>query len=167
MPRASSKLLAAATAAMRVAIAPYSNFHVGAAIATASGKIYSGHNIESSSYSLTICAERVALFNALSDGERDFAMVAVVASSGDFCPPCGACRQVLMDFAPNAVVVLSNAQGDQKEFQLSSLLPESFSEKALKAKPGTARRNNISQDGSSRDRSSRDRSRKPSRPKKA
>jgi cytidine deaminase len=130
------RLTAAATEAMNNAIAPYSQFHVGAAIATASGKIYSGHNIEVSSYSLTICAERVALFKALSEGERDFSAIAITASSGDYCPPCGACRQVLMDFAPNLRVVLSNARGRQKTFSLSSLLPESFSEKSLQKHAG-------------------------------
>lgn len=120
-------LLDAATEAMTRAIAPYSGFKVGAALQTKDGKIITGHNIETSSYSLTICAERVALFKALSEGEREFEAIAIVASSGDFCPPCGACRQTLIDFAPHLVVYLSNRRGQVKMFKLSDLLPESFS----------------------------------------
>ncbi len=124
-------LLEHATAAMQRAIAPYSSFRVGAALQTAEGKIYTGHNIESSSYSLTICAERVALFKALSEGERTFEAMAIVASSGEFCPPCGACRQVLMDFAPRLVIYLSNQHGEIKTFRLAELLPEAFSSDTL------------------------------------
>lgn len=120
-------LLDAATEAMMRAIAPYSGFKVGAALQTKDGKIITGHNIETSSYSLTICAERVALFKALSEGEREFEAIAIVASSGNFCPPCGACRQTLIDFAPHLVVYLSNRRGQVKMFKLSDLLPESFS----------------------------------------
>ncbi|MFN3386081.1 MAG: cytidine deaminase [Candidatus Thermochlorobacter sp.] len=120
-------LLDAAAEAMMRAIAPYSGFKVGAALQTKDGKIITGHNIETSSYSLTICAERVALFKALSEGEREFEAIAIVASSGDFCPPCGACRQTLIDFAPHLVVYLSNRRGQVKTFKLSDLLPESFS----------------------------------------
>lgn len=123
-PRA---LLKAAAEAMSRAIAPYSAFKVGAALRTKDGNIITGHNIETSSYSLTICAERVALFKALSDGERDFDAIAIVASSGDFCPPCGACRQTLIDFAPRLTVYLANQRGEVKAFTLSDLLPESFS----------------------------------------
>lgn len=123
----SSALRRAAEAAMQNAIAPYSRFQVGAALKTKRGKIVSGHNIECSSYSLTLCAERVALFKALSEGEREFEAIAVVASSGEFCPPCGACRQVLMDFAPNLTVYLFNQKGEVKTLTLSELLPESFS----------------------------------------
>ncbi len=123
----SSALLEHATAAMQRAIAPYSSFRVGAALQTAEGKIYTGHNIESSSYSLTICAERVALFKALSEGERRFEAMAIVASSGEFCPPCGACRQVLMDFAPHLVIYLFNQHRQIKVFRLAELLPEAFS----------------------------------------
>jgi|AFSR01.1.fsa_nt_gi cytidine deaminase len=124
-------LLEHATAAMQRAIAPYSSFRVGAALQTSEGKIYTGHNIESSSYSLTICAERVALFKALSEGERTFEAMAIVASSGEFCPPCGACRQVLMDFAPHLVIYLSNQHGQIKTFRLAELLPEAFSSETL------------------------------------
>jgi cytidine deaminase len=121
----------AAKEAMAQAIAPYSRFHVGAALKTKSGIIYRGHNIEVSSYSLTMCAERVALFKALSDGEREFESILITASSGEFCPPCGACRQVLMDFAPSLIVYLADKNGQFKSYSIAELLPESFSKKNL------------------------------------
>jgi cytidine deaminase len=124
-------LHAAAQEAMSQAIAPYSRFQVGAALKTKSGIIYRGHNIEVSSYSLTMCAERVALFKALSEGEREFDSILITASSGDFCPPCGACRQVLMDFAPSLTVYLADKNGQFKSFSIADLLPESFSSKNL------------------------------------
>ncbi|MFQ3599500.1 MAG: cytidine deaminase [Chloroherpetonaceae bacterium] len=126
-----SDLHRAAKEAMAKAIAPYSRFQVGAALKTNSGIIYRGHNIEVSSYSLTMCAERVALFKALSDGERAFESILIVASSGDFCPPCGACRQVLMDFAPSLTIYLADESGQFKSYSITDLLPESFSSKNL------------------------------------
>jgi cytidine deaminase len=114
-----------------MAIAPYSGFKVGAVIETKDGKFYSGHNIESSSYSLTICAERVALFKALSEGAREFERIYITTSSEEFCTPCGACRQVLYDFAPNLEVVLVTVSGKTKSFELKSLLPEAFSKEQL------------------------------------
>ena len=116
------------------ALAPYSKFSVGAVIVSKQGNIYSGHNIESSSYSLTICAERVALFKALSEGEREFAKIYILANNDEFCPPCGACRQVLMDYAPDIEVVLVNTNGEQKTFRLASLLPEAFTKNRLERK---------------------------------
>lgn len=98
------RLFRAAEMALQKAIAPYSQFRVGAAVLCRSGEIYTGCNIEVSSYGLTICAERVALFKALSEGEREFAAIAVVTEASVPCPPCGACRQVIWDFAPNAQV---------------------------------------------------------------
>jgi cytidine deaminase len=130
--KSKSVLVQKAKIAMQNAIAPYSHFHVGAALKTTSAKIYTGHNIESSSYSLTVCAERVALYKALSEGEREFDSIVITASSGEFCPPCGACRQVLYDFAPDLTVILSNANGDIKTFKLRTLLPETFTAKNLK-----------------------------------
>ncbi len=121
----------AAKAAMSQAIAPYSRFQVGAALKSKSGIIYRGHNIEVSSYSLTMCAERVALFKALSEGERDFESILITASSGEFCPPCGACRQVLMDFAPSLTIYLADKNGRFQSYSLAELLPESFSKKNL------------------------------------
>lgn len=120
--------------ALKYAHAPYSDFRVGAALQTRSGKIYSGCNIEVSSYGLTMCAERVAMFKALSEGETEFRKIVVTADTKEFCPPCGACRQVLADFAPHIKIVLLNAAGDTKETTIADLLPEAFSEKFLKSR---------------------------------
>ncbi|MBZ0179641.1 MAG: cytidine deaminase [Melioribacteraceae bacterium] len=120
-------LLKLAKEATAKSISPYSNFKVGAALETNDGKIYKGANIESSSYSLTICAERTALFTALIEGEKHFKSIAVVSSSEDYCPPCGACRQVLLDFCgPDLEVVLNNSKNELKVIKLSELIPFSF-----------------------------------------
>jgi cytidine deaminase len=113
--------------------AKYSNFYVGAALQTKIGQIFSGCNIESSSYGLTICAERVALFKALSEGENDFKRIAVVGPVDDFCPPCGACRQVLYDYAPGLEIILTN-NNEIKLLSLSDLLPMAFEETKLRFK---------------------------------
>jgi cytidine deaminase len=131
-------LIDAAESAMSKSIAPYSHFHVGAALTTSSGKIYDGHNIETSSYSLTICAERVALFKALSEGEREFEQLVLVASNGEFCPPCGACRQTLIDFAPDLKITLLDKAHRTKQFLLKDLLPEFFSAASMSASPSPA-----------------------------
>lgn len=111
----------------------YSNFHVGAALLTESGKIYLGANIETSSYSLTICAERTAVFQAILDGERKFDSIAIASDSEDFCPPCGACRQVLLDLCGKDLkVILVNQKGELKTFILNELIPFSFSGEFLK-----------------------------------
>ncbi len=120
--------------AMKLAIAPYSKFKVGAALLTQTGEIYTGHNIESPSYSLTICAERVALFKALSEGAREFKEIVITANSDSFCFPCGACRQSLMDFAPNLKVILMNKKGETKSFKIEKLLPHAFTTDNLKSK---------------------------------
>jgi len=122
------ELIAAAVAAKARALAPYSKFHVGAAIATRAGRIYDGCNIESSSYGLTCCAERVAIFKALSEGERDFVCVAVAADTEEFTTPCGACRQVLWDYGRDLDVILVNRAGATRAFKLKDLLPEAFDE---------------------------------------
>lgn len=121
-------LIKHAIEATRKAHAPYSHFPVGAAILTKSGKIYTGCNIESSSYSLTICAERVALFKAVSEGEKQFKAIAISTANGQFCPPCGACRQVLWDLAGDIDVILAASENDYKIMKLSELLPEAFHE---------------------------------------
>ncbi|RMD98253.1 MAG: cytidine deaminase [Calditrichaeota bacterium] len=113
------------------ALAPFSQFRVGAALSTADGKVFEAGNIESSSYSLTLCAERVALFKALSEGEREFAAIAVAADTEEFCSPCGACRQVLWDYAPDLRVILVNKRGKTRVFQLAELLPEAFDKRLL------------------------------------
>lgn len=124
--------MAAAIAAKHKALALYSKFRVGAAVLTAQGKIFDGCNIESSSYGLTCCAERVALFKALSEGERDFVSVAVAADTLEFCTPCGACRQVLWDYARNVRVILVNAEGATKEMSMAELLPAAFDDHLLR-----------------------------------
>lgn len=125
------KLIAAAQQAKRQALAPYSNFHVGAALETAAGKLYTGCNIESSSYGLTCCAERVAMFKALSEGEHDFTRIAVAADTEDFCTPCGACRQVLWDYGRNLKIVCVNKHGATHTLELKNLLPEAFDDHLL------------------------------------
>lgn len=126
------KLVSAALLAKAQALAPYSNFHVGAAIETATGKIYTGCNIESSSYGLTCCAERVAIFKALSEGERDFTRLAVAADTEEFCTPCGACRQVLWDYGRNLEIICINQTAAMQQMDLKSLLPEAFDDHFLK-----------------------------------
>ncbi len=111
---------------------PYSNFHVGAALLTEDGKIYLGGNIEISSYSLTICAERTAVFKAFSEGERKFKAIAVAGDSPDYCSPCGSCRQVMMDLCGDIDVVLINQKEELKILKLSELLPFAFGDKDLK-----------------------------------
>ena len=114
------------------AFAPYSKFHVGAALLTSGGKIYTGCNVESSSYGLTMCAERTAVFKAYSEGERSFTAIAIAADTSDFCPPCGACRQVLSDLCGDIDVILVNSSGETALHKLSSLLPLAFGIKDLK-----------------------------------
>jgi len=128
------KLVTAAQQAKSQSLALYSNFHVGAAIETAAGKIYTGCNIESSSYGLTCCAERVAIFKALSEGERDFTRLAVAAETEEFCTPCGACRQVLWDYGRNLEIICVNKNGAAYKIKLNSLLPEAFDDHFLKQK---------------------------------
>jgi cytidine deaminase len=110
--------------------APYSKFRVGSALLAKSGKIFTGCNIESSSYSLTICAERTAIFKAISEGERSFLAIAVVSDGHGYTPPCGACRQVLMDLAGNIDCIMVDSSNQIKVTKLKMLLPNAFSLKA-------------------------------------
>lgn len=110
------------------AIAPFSRFPVGAALMTGSGIIYEGCNIESSSYGLTMCAERVALFKALSSGERQFSAIAIASNADQFCPPCGACRQVLWDFTRGIPVILISKSGRSIQYNLADFFPHAFDE---------------------------------------
>ena len=110
----------------------YSNFYVGAAVLTKDNKVYPGCNIESSSYSLTICAERTAIFKAVSEGERNFKAIAVAADTDEFISPCGACRQVISDLCGEIDVVLINSKGDFTIKKTSELLPFAFSGDSLK-----------------------------------
>ena len=119
-------LVSAATEAREKAFAPYSGFRVGAALLAEDGTVVSGCNVESASYGLTICAERVALVKGISDGHRRFTRVAVVADTDRLTPPCGACRQLLWEFAPDATVILANLKGATAEFAMRDLLPHGF-----------------------------------------
>ena len=105
---------------------PYSRFKVGAALLTKDGKIYVGANIENSSYPLTVCAERVAFFKAISEGEKEFEKIAISGSSDDFCFPCGACRQVMSEFCGKDFVIILENGKEIKSFTLGELLPYSF-----------------------------------------
>ena len=116
-------LIAAAKTARLNAYAPYSQFQVGAALLTESGEIFTGCNVENISYGLTICAERVALGSALAKGHRTFHMIAIVADTNTPISPCGACRQVMAEFAPELKIVLSNLQGAIERFSMADLLP--------------------------------------------
>ena len=120
------QLVSAATDAMHRAVAPYSDFKVGAALETAGGDIVSGCNIENASYGLTMCAERVAIFKAVSEGVREFTRIAVVTDTEMLTPPCGACRQIIWEFCGDVPVIMSNVKGDSREYRMSELLPEAF-----------------------------------------
>src|ERR1700761_461315 len=124
----SRKLIAAAAKAREGAVAPYSQFKVGAALLTKSGEIIGGANVESASYGLTCCAERVALFRALTSGKRDFTAVAVVARAEGGPMPCGACRQLLAEYASNAKVYVADSRRLKavKQFSVRELLPGAF-----------------------------------------
>lgn len=120
-------LLDNAYKAMDNAYAPYSKFHVGAAVLTASGRIYHGCNIENASYGATNCAERTAIFKAVSEGERKIKAVAIVSDGGEFTPPCGICRQVMAEFMEaDGLIILGNNKGEVKEYRLKDMLPLSF-----------------------------------------
>jgi cytidine deaminase len=121
-----------AVEAKETAIPVYSKFRVGSALLTENGKVYTGGNIEASSYSLTICAERVALFKALSEGERHFKAIAIASDDPDFCPPCGPCRQVLNDFCNSIDVILINKKNELKIYKLGELFPFPFGDTNLK-----------------------------------
>jgi len=121
-----------AVEAKKIALPSYSNFHVGSALLTKEGKIYHGGNIETSSYSLTICAERTAIFKAISEGERNFSAIAIASDSPDYCPPCGACRQVILDLCGNIDVIMINHKNEIKVFKISELLPLAFGDEDLK-----------------------------------
>ena len=114
-----------ANEARKLAYAPYSNYPVGAALQTKTGRIYTGVNIENAAYPHTMCAERVAIFKAVSDGEKDFEVIAVVTNNGG--SPCGGCRQVLAEFGLDTIVLLADGGGNlKKEMTVSELLPEAF-----------------------------------------
>ena len=124
-------LIQAARAARENAHAPYSNFRVGAALRAKSGQIYTGCNVENATYGLTVCAERVAIFKAISEGERGFDAIAVVTDTETLTPPCGACRQLIWEFCGDAEVVLANLKGKSETTRMSALFPHPFDKSFL------------------------------------
>jgi len=118
-------LLDAAVDVRKNVYCPYSKFPVGAALLTTSGNVYTGVNVENAVNGLSICAERVALFRAISAGEREFEKIAVVCNAG-YCRPCGACRQVLFEHAPDLAILMGNPDGQFKQTTIRELLPEAF-----------------------------------------
>ena len=126
-----SELVSAARTAREHAVAPYSNFKVGAALLTTAGRIITGCNVENATYGLTVCAERVALLKALSEGEREFAAIAVVADTAAPTPPCGACRQLLWEYCGDVPVVLASLSDVTGRHRMSELLPLPFDARLL------------------------------------
>jgi cytidine deaminase len=125
------ELLEAALRVRHNAHAPYSHFKVGAALETEDGQIITGCNVENATYGLTVCAERVAIFKAISEGHRRFVRVAVVADTEEPTPPCGACRQLLWEFGGNLEVVLGNLHGEKARYRMKELLPHPFDDRLL------------------------------------
>ena len=119
-------LIAAALAARENAFAPYSKFRVGAAIEDIDGRIHTGCNVENATYGLTVCAERVAVFKAVSEGVRKFRRVAIAADTDRLTPPCGACRQILWEFCGDVEIVLVNLRGTTETHRLKDLFPKPF-----------------------------------------
>jgi cytidine deaminase len=119
-------LLRAALDAREHAHAPFSNFRVGAAIEDSSGRIHTGCNVENATYGLTVCAERVAIFKAISEGAREFRRIAVAADTDVLTPPCGACRQILWEFCGDVEIVLVNPRGASETLRLKNLFPRPF-----------------------------------------
>jgi len=133
-------LIDVAMAARLQSLAPFSHFLVGAALQTKEGKVFTGCNVESASYGLTVCAERVAIWKALSEGERDFTNLVVVADTEQLTPPCGTCRQIIWEFCKHATIVLANLRGQKEELQVADLLPRAFDARFLKeARPNRER----------------------------
>jgi len=126
------ELISAARKGRRRAVAPYSNFKVGAALETADGTIVTGCNIENATYGLTLCAERVAMFKALSEGHRKFRRIAVVADTDAPTPPCGPCRQILWEFGGDLEIVLADLRRETGRYRLADLLPLPFDARLLK-----------------------------------
>jgi cytidine deaminase len=127
------ELIETAKAARLRSIAPFSNFLVGAAVKTEEGKVYTGCNVESASYGLTVCAERVAIWKGLSEGERHFTELAIVADTDTLTPPCGTCRQIIWEFAKDATIMLGNLHGETQVVSIRELLPRAFDARFLSA----------------------------------
>lgn len=121
-----NELVSLAKKELKKSYSPYSGFKVAAALITKSGNVYTGANIENSSYSATVCAERVAIFKAISNGERGFEAIAIVCEKGDFCYPCGVCRQVMSEFCDESFRIILEGDNIIKSHTLEELLPHSF-----------------------------------------
>ena len=132
MIKSEKELIEAARAVRERAFAPYSNFKVGAALETSDGEVLTGCNVENASYGLTMCAERVAIFKAISEGRQEFTGIAVVADTADLTPPCGACRQIIWEFCGDIPVIIANLEGRTETIRMSDLLPRAFDMKFLK-----------------------------------
>jgi cytidine deaminase len=126
------RLIELSMEAKEYAYVPYSNFRVGAALLTKSGKVYTGCNIENASFGATNCAERTAIFKAVSEGEKDFEAIAVNADTEHLTFPCGICRQVMLEFSRDLKLYISNKRGEYREFTLNELIPESFTKDDMK-----------------------------------
>jgi cytidine deaminase len=124
-------LITAAKQSRENAHAPYSNFRVGAALRSSSGRIFGGCNVENATYGLTVCAERVAIFKAISEGERGFSSIAVVTDTEALTPPCGACRQLIWEFCGDIPVTLANLAGKRETLQMKELFPKPFDDSNL------------------------------------
>ncbi len=132
MKHTEKELIEAAADVRKRAYAPYSNFKVGAAVETEDGAIYTGCNVESASYGLTVCAERVAIWKGISRGVTKFGRIAVVVDTEELTPPCGVCRQIIWEFCGDVPVILANLHGKTETIMMSELLPRAFDSKFLK-----------------------------------
>ena len=132
MKHSDKELIEAATRVRENAYAPYSEFKVGSALETEDGEIIVGSNVESASYGLTVCAERVAVWNAISQGKRKIVKIAVVADTEALTPPCGVCRQIIWEFGGNIPVIFANLNGKVETVEMKDLLPRAFDTKFLK-----------------------------------
>ncbi|NLY44283.1 MAG: cytidine deaminase [Clostridiaceae bacterium] len=128
------ELMELASVSRNNAYSPYSGFRVGAALLTKSGKVFTGCNVENASYGATCCAERTAVYKAVSEGEREFVAIAIKGDSAGFTFPCGICRQVLMEFSPSLKIILSNGNQEIKTFTLYDLLPKAFESEIMSKK---------------------------------
>ncbi|HWN11236.1 MAG TPA: cytidine deaminase [Pyrinomonadaceae bacterium] len=125
------ELVETAKAARLRSVAPFSNFLVGAAVKTDDGTVYTGCNIESASYGLTVCGERVAIWKALSEGDKHFTELAIVADTETLTPPCGTCRQIIWEFCRDATIILANLKGESQVVSIRELLPRAFDARFL------------------------------------
>ncbi|HBE81783.1 MAG: cytidine deaminase [Blastocatellia bacterium] len=132
MKHTEKELIDAAADVRKRAYAPYSNFKVGAAVETEDGAIYTGCNVESASYGLTVCAERVSIWKGISRGVTKFGRIAVVVDTEELTPPCGVCRQIIWEFCGDVPVILANLHGKTETIMMSELLPRAFDSKFLK-----------------------------------